>query len=183
MHNCWETGFPRNFVSFNIICSFLNSSILILWILSSKLCGDNSWHLFVSVFDIKVKIIFRFWTSWTSWIFIKVSEKFLNLIFLLFFMIKLSQFKLDFSLGIKVCVIANKIPHFVLLHLNFSFKISQFVWIIRIKRNILHQMLAFKILLFKIFCCFKIFLNFFLLFLLVRLCNFRFVLFSLFFLF
>lgn len=124
MHNCRKTGFSRNFVSFNIISSFLNSCILISWILSSKLCGNNSWHLFVSVFNIKVKIIFRFWTFWTSWIFIKISEKFLNLIFLLFFMIKFSQFKLDFSLGIKVCVIANKLPHFFLLHLKFSFKIS-----------------------------------------------------------
>jgi len=44
-------------------------------------------------------------------------------------------------------------------------------------------MLTLKIFLFEIFCCFKIFLNFFLLFLLVRLFDFGFVLLSLFLLF
>lgn len=182
MHNWGKTWFSRNFVSFDIICSFLDSFLIFL-IFSSELCGNNCWHLFVGVFYIKVEIIFGFWTFWTSWIFIEISEEFLNLIFLLFFMIKLSQFKLDLSLGIKVCVIANKVFKFVILHLKFSFEISQFVWIKWIKRNILYQMLTLKIFLFEIFCCFKIFLNFFLLFLLVRLFDFRFVLLSLFLLF
>lgn len=98
-------------------------------------------------------------------------------------MIKFSQFELNFSFSIEVCIIANEIFHFILLHLNFSLEISQFVWIVWIKRNIFYQMFTFKIFLFKILCCFKIFLHFSLLLLLVRLLNFGFVLLALFFLF
>ena len=164
----WEVGLSRKFkyVALQIICIGLDFSLL-LSSFSCQLSGNYRWNSFVSIFNKIVKIIFRLRTLGTARILIEVSQKFFNLVFLLFFVIKLSDFEFSIGLEVIVCVRGNKLLYFIFLHLHFSLEVSQFIGIKGIKGDILEEVLSLEILIFMVLDGFKVFLDLLLLLLLI----------------
>lgn len=182
VHSSWVIRLLRKCeCSFQVI-EALFSLNLSLDVFSSQLSSYNSWYFFIGIFNKIVNIIFGLRTFWASRILIEVSQKLLNFVFLLFFVIKLGQFKLCVGLQIVVSVIGNEFFESILLHFDFPLEVSQFVGVVRIERNVFYQILSFEVLLLVVSDGFFIIDNFLLLVFLVGRFNFRLVLFALLFL-